>query len=186
MVPIFKKECPVFRFGYDEKEIDLLEYLGVISKVAHSDWASTHVYMKNKICVCTDFSTMLTDCQAYNYLLPSQKVICANGGKYFSNLELSDAYLQVDEKCSKLLSINTHKGLYKFNWLTSGIKLSPGIFQQVMDKMLSGLCFAIAYLDDILIKPENREQDIHHAKWGIQNKWTNICNIVQDLPVTLD
>ena len=61
---------------------------------------------------------------------------------------------QVDEESSKLLTVNAHKGLDKFNCLFFGIKVAPSIFQQIIDKMLSGLDFAQAYLDDILIKSE--------------------------------
>ena len=81
----------------------------------------------------------------------------------FSKLDLSEAYRQipVDETCAEILTINTHKGLFKFHRLPFGIKVAPAIFQHVMDIMLSGLDFAIAYLDDIYIyfflsaKPEN-------------------------------
>ena len=70
----------------------------------------------------------------------------------------------MDEKCAKLLTINTYKGLYQFNRLPFGIKVAPGIFQQLVDNMLSDLDFAIAYLDDILIKNESREEHTEHVK----------------------
>ena len=42
-----------------------------------------------------------------------------NGRRIFSKLDLSEAYLQipVEEKCAELLTINTHRGLYKVNRL---------------------------------------------------------------------
>ena len=72
---------------------------------------------------------------------------------------MSEAYLQipVEEKCAELLSINTHRGLYKINRLQYGIKVAPTIFQKIMDTMLADLDFATAYLDDILIKSKNGE-----------------------------
>ena len=84
--------------------------------------------------------------------------------KIFSKSDLSDAYLQVkvEEECSKLLTINTHKGLYEFNWLPFGLKVSPNIFQQIMDTMLAGLDFATAYFDDILIKSKDRKTHFEH------------------------
>ena len=36
-----------------------------------------------------------------------------------------------------------------------GLKVAPSLFQQIMDTMLSGLEYAMVYLDDILIKSEN-------------------------------
>ena len=77
-----------------------------------------------------------------------------NGRQIFSKLDLSEVYLQipVEEKCAELLTINTHRGLYKINRLHYGIMVAPTIFQKVMDTMLADLDFTTAYLDDILIK----------------------------------
>ena len=88
----------------------------------------------NKIWMCADFSTVLSAClRDHTYSLPSPEDIFAslNGGKIFSKLDLSDVYLQVKvkEECSKLLTINTHKGLYEFNRLPFGLKVSSSIFQ---------------------------------------------------------
>ena len=56
-----------------------------------------------------------------------------------------------------------HKELYKFLRFPLGIKVAPVIFQQV-DTMLSGQDFAIAYLDDILIKSKTQEEHTRHVK----------------------
>ena len=47
--------------------------------------------------------------------------------------------------------------MYKLNRLTFGIEVTSAIVQQIMDTMLSGLDFAVTYLDDILLKIENSE-----------------------------
>ena len=80
-----------------------------------------------------DFSTGVNDCLKDNsYPLPSPEDIFTklNGGKVFSKIDLSDAYLQmeVDDECSKVLTINTHKGLYKLNRLPFGLKVAPSLF----------------------------------------------------------
>lgn len=102
----------------------------------------------------------------HHYTLPSPEEIFASfiNGKMFSKLDLSDKYLQilVDDKCLKLLTINTHREHYRFNRLTIGIKVASGIFNQVMDTILSGLQFITAYLDDILIKSKNKEEYRQH------------------------
>ena len=53
-----------------------------------------------------------------------------NGGKIFSKLDLSDAYLQVmvDEETSKLLTITARRGLYSFNRLPFGCKVAQSLF----------------------------------------------------------
>ena len=163
--PIFKRKRNVpFRvLEQIDKELEQLKNLGVISCIEFSEWAYPVVYVEkknNKIRMCADFSTGLNDClRDHTYTLPSPEDIFAslNEGKIFSKLDLSDAYLQVkvEDECSKLLTINTHNGLYKFNRLPFGLKVSPSIFLQIMDTMLAGLDFATAYLDDILIKSKD-------------------------------
>ena len=59
--------------------------------------------------------------------------------------------IPVEEVSLKLLCISTHHGLYKVERLPFGVNVAPAIFHQVMDTMLSGLDFAVAYLDDILM-----------------------------------
>ena len=72
--------------------------------------------------------------------------------------------MKIDDECSKVMTINTHKGLYKLNRFPFGLKVDPSLFQQVMDTMLAGLYFFIVYLDDILIKSENNNQHCDHIK----------------------
>ena len=102
----------------------------------------------------------------YHYPLPTPEEVFnkLNGGVVFFKVDLSDAYLQipVEEECSKLLCINTHRGIYKFERLAFGIKVATAIFQQVMDTMLSGLDFVCAYLDDIVIVSKSTEE--HHRQ----------------------
>ena len=83
----------------------------------------------------------------------------------FSKRDLSEVYLQVkvDEKCSKLLAINTHKELFKLNCLPFGVKVTPSLFQQVMDTMLVGLKFATVYLDDILLRSEKKKNSTENT-----------------------
>ena len=127
----------------------------------YSEWSALVVYVKkknSKIRVCVDYSTRLNDSfKILNYLLPSPENIFANlnGGKFFSKIDLSDAYFQieVDASCKKSLTINTHKGFYKFDRLPFGVKVVPNIFHQIMDAMLTG-----QDLDDILMKSKNRKE----------------------------
>ena len=84
-----------------------------------------------------DFSTGLNDVlQDHHYPLanPEKCFNKLNGGKFFSKIDLPDAYLQleVDEESSKYLCINTHKGLYKNNRMPFGVKVAPAIFRQVI------------------------------------------------------
>ena len=89
-----------------------------------------------------------------------------NRGKVFSKIDLSEAYLQVkvEEECTKYLTIHAHRGLYRLRRLPFGLKVAPSLFQQIMDTMLSDLEYAMAFLDDILIKSENFEEHKSHVQ----------------------
>lgn len=170
--PIFRKKrsIPFAALEKVDQELERLTKIGVISKTEYTDWSAPAVYVKKKsgdIRVCADFSTGLNDAiEEFHYPLPSPEEVFAklNGGKIFSKIDLSDAYLQVpmDNESAKILCINTHKGLYKYERLPFGVKTAPAIFQKIMDTMLSGLDFTIAYLDDILVKSESIEEHKHH------------------------
>ena len=71
----------------------------------------------------------------------------------FCKNDFSDEFLQleVDEDSKELLTINTHKGLFRYNRLPFRAKTAPSIFQQTMDAMLTGITGATAFLDDIIV-----------------------------------
>ncbi|KRY40653.1 Uncharacterized protein T01_3330 [Trichinella spiralis] len=109
-----------------------------------------------KIRICADFSIGLNDrlmVDSYPILRPENLYQALRGGKTFSKLDLSEAYLQVelDEESKRILVINTHKGLYHYNRLPFGVASAPAIFQKVMDTMLAGIPNVAAYLDDIIL-----------------------------------
>ena len=139
---------------------------GLLSKLEYSEWAAPTVYVKKKskeICICADFSTGLNaSLKDFNDPLPCLEDIFVklNGEKFFLKIDLSNTYLQipVEEVSSKLLCINTLRGSCKFECLSFGVKITPAIFHQMMDTMLSGLDFAVAYLDDILMQKHNQTQ----------------------------
>ncbi|XP_017484186.1 PREDICTED: uncharacterized protein K02A2.6-like [Rhagoletis zephyria] len=163
--PIFRPKRPVAYAIQHlvEEELQRLQDINVISPVSHSEWAAPIVVTKKSngsIRICADFSTGLNAAlEAYQYPLPLPEDIFSKlaNAKFFSHIDLSDAFLQieVDDKSKELLTINTHLGLFRYNRMIFGIKTFPAIFQQVMDKMLSGLDCAAAYIDDIFVSGRN-------------------------------
>ena len=170
--PVFKPKRNVPFSSKEGIEIELQRQQenGVVEKVDYSEWASPTVYVKkNKIQVCANFSTGLNDClRDHSYPIPSPEDIFTklNRGKILSKIDLSETYLQVkvSEKCSKYLCINTHLGLCRLKRLPFGLKVAPALFQQIMDMMLANLGFAIAYLDDILVKSKNVQEHKEHIR----------------------
>ena len=168
--PILKKKTKNPFLEQINEELDRLEKACILSKTDFSEWAALKVYVRKKshqIRVCTDFSTGLNQAlKDHHYPLPRPEEIFnkLNGSKIFSKIDLSGAYLQidVDENSSKLLCINTQRGLYKFNRLSFGVKVVPAIFQQAMDTILGDLDFTTAYLDDILITSKSVTEHRKH------------------------
>ena len=80
-------------------------------------------------------------------------------------LDLSAAYQQMalDEKSSKLVTINIHKGLFRYARLPFGVASAPAVFQRTMDILLQGIPQVICYLDDILITGKSDAE--HLATW---------------------
>ncbi|KAA3670143.1 uncharacterized protein DEA37_0006920 [Paragonimus westermani] len=155
-----------------EAELDRLEAIGVLSKVNYSSWAAPVVTVKKangSIRLWGDFSTGLNKAlQTHQYPLPVPEDLFTrlNGGKIFCKIDFSDAYLQVevDDSCKDLPTINTHRGLYRYNRLPFGVKCAAAIFQQIMDTMLSGLAFAVSYMDDIIFVSPSRDEHKTHSE----------------------
>ena len=107
-----------------ERELEKLQQLGVLSPVTWSEWVTLIVVVQKSdgsVRLCGDYMYKVTvnpKIQVERYPLPRIEDIFAtmNGGSVFSKIDLKQAYLQmeVEDECRKLLTINTHKGLYQF------------------------------------------------------------------------
>ena len=85
-----------------------------------------------------------------------------SGGKVFSKLDLSHAYLQLqlDESSQEFVTIYTHRGLYHYSRLPFGVGLTPAIFQHTMEMLLKGLPMVVVYLDDILVASKTEQEHL--------------------------
>lgn len=61
----------------------------------------------------------------------------------------------LDEKSQPYVKINTHLGLYLYTRLPFGVAAAPGVFQQIIDKMLDGLTQTGGILDDLIVTGQN-------------------------------
>lgn len=148
-----------------EEEILRGVHEGVYQATEYSDFAAPIVVVKKKsgkIRICGDYSTGLNDALEPNkFPLPTADQIftALTGCEIFSVIDLSDAFLQVplDVTASKLLTINTHLGLFNVTRLQPGVKTAPGIFQEITSKMLCGIK-AFAFIDDIVLGAKNADE----------------------------
>lgn len=142
-----------------EEELNNLEKQGIITPVQHARWAAPIVPVMKKngrVRICGDFKVTINqalDMDSYPIPRIEELFAALSGGKYFSQLDLSQAYLQLelDEASKELVTINTHKGLFQFNRLPFGVSAAPGIFQRTMETLLKGCPGVSIYIDDILV-----------------------------------
>ncbi|XP_037811622.1 uncharacterized protein K02A2.6-like [Lucilia sericata] len=185
-----------------ETELQRLEDAGIITPVDTSKWAAPIVVSRRngKTRICGDYSTGLNNMiepNQYPLSMPEEISHC-HDSTVFTHLDLSDAYLQVevDDESKDLLTVNTHKGLYKFNRLTPGIKSAPVAFQRIMNQLCAGINGAKAYIDDIMLStdasshgigaviyhtfPDNSIKAIHHVSRSLTPAEKNYSQIDKD------
>ena len=173
-VPKFHKHRPVpFAIKQAiEDELDRLEKAGIIEKVTHSQWASPIVPVPKgdgRIRLCGDYkATLNSSLEVDQYPLPRPEDIFASlaGGQKFTTLDLTNAYQQMklDLPSRELVTINTHRGLYRYTRLPFGVASAPALFQKTMDTVLQGLPHVACYIDDILITGENDQEHLQNVE----------------------
>ena len=142
-----------------EAELARLEEAKIISKVTHSDWAAPIVAVPKKdgkLRLCGDYKVTINpvlEVDQYPLPRPDDLFATLSGGKIFSKIDLSQAYQQMplDMKSRNLVTINTHRGLFRYNHLPFEVASAPAVFQRAMDTILQGIPNVICYIDDILV-----------------------------------
>ncbi|GFY30333.1 uncharacterized protein K02A2.6 [Trichonephila clavipes] len=159
--PIFcrVRTVPFALKGRVENEIDRLEKEGIIEKVDSSEWATPVVPVvksDGSIRLCADYSVTLNP----NLIVPQHPLPrldeifgSLNGGKQFTKLDFKHAYLQmkVHPDSQKLMTINTHKGLYICKRLMYGLNGAPAIWQRYVDGLFQGMDGVKVFRDDARI-----------------------------------
>ena len=96
--------------------------------------------------------------------MPRVKDILAKLGKakYFTMLDLRSGYhhTALDKQSIKKTAFCTPFGKYEYLKVPFGLAQAPSCFQKLMNKVLKGLNFAVAYLDDILIFSNTAEEHL--------------------------
>ncbi|PIK35586.1 hypothetical protein BSL78_27587 [Apostichopus japonicus] len=160
--------------------------LGVLEKVNYSNWAAPIVPVRkpdSSVRVCGDYKVTVNPClKIKEYPLPKANELFTklNGGEKFTKLDLTHAYqqVQIDESSRDYVCINTHLGLFRYTRLPFGIASATAIFQELMEKILSGLKGVVCYVDDLIVTGCNDKEHMENlhavltrlSEWGLRVK----------------
>ncbi|KAL5515075.1 hypothetical protein EMCRGX_G000193 [Ephydatia muelleri] len=154
--------------GRIEEELERLQRDGIIEPVKFSEWAAPVVPVlksDGSLRLCGDYKvTVNSVANVESYPLPRINDLLASltGGKVFSKLDLSHAYLQLplDEKSKEYVTITTHRGLFRYNRMPFGVASAPAIFQRTMERILQGIPHVHVYIDDILVADSTEKEHL--------------------------
>lgn len=110
-----------------------------------------------KLRFCVDFRRLNECVDLDGFKIPkiSELLSILRDQKYFTILDLTDAYFQIDIETNdkEKTTFSTGEALYQFTKMPQGFKNSPGIFQKEITLILRDLTPSkcIAYVDDIMI-----------------------------------
>ena len=80
------------------------------------------------------------------------------------NLRLGYHHIALDKDAIKMTACVTPLGEYKYLKVPFGLAQAPTYFQNVMNNVLNGQNFMLAYLDDVIIFSETAEQHLKHIQ----------------------
>ena len=132
---------------------------GILEPVIFCPWGTPVVPICKKdgsIRLCGDYKvTVNRKTITETYPLPRMEDLLASlaGGTAFSKLDLIQAYQQLvfDDEFKDMVTINTHRGLYRVNRLPFRVASAPSLFQHIIENLLRGIPGVLIYIDDILV-----------------------------------
>ena len=151
-----------------EAEYNRLESEGIVERVEFSEWATPMVHVPKADGTtrsCGDYAVTVNPqlhVPQYPIPIPEDVFLKMRGGQRFTKLDLKSAYQQLplDPESQQFITINTHRGLYRYKRLPFGIASSPALFQRTMDIILQGLDHVASIQDDILITGKDDDEHI--------------------------
>jgi len=155
-----------------EEELSRLQRDGIIEPVEFSEWATPIVPVKKKdgtVRICGDYKTTLNKA-THNDKYPIPRIedlaYALSGGEKFSKIDFSHAYtqLQLDDASKDLTTINTHKGLFRYQRLCFGVASAPGIFQRTLESVFRDVPNCVNYLDDLYVTGKDDAEHLENLQ----------------------
>ena len=163
-----------------EKELKELQELGII-RPSVSPWAAATVLVKKpdgSWRFCVDYRELNKVTIRDSYPLPrvDDYLHAVEGNIWFSIMDLTSGFFQIPvhpDDIQKTAFI-THAGLFEFTRLPMGSKISPPVFQRVMDMAFAGMKWRniLVYVDDVLVMSptfDKHLEDLEEAFKRLEN-----------------
>lgn len=140
------------------QELDKLLRLGIIEKGGYSNWASPIIMLKKKdgsYRIVADFRYLNSQSETMNYPLNNidELLDTLNKAYWMTTFDLRSGFFQanISRESQPLTTVVCPLGDYFFKKLPMGIKTSPSVFSQMMEKCFHDLINScvIIYLDDV-------------------------------------
>ena len=146
-----------------------------------SPWASPVVMVRKQDGThrfCVDFRELNSVTKADTFPLPRIDDLLDQLGaaKYFSTLDLASGYWQMrmhPDSVEKTVFV-TPQGLHEFRVMSFGLTNAPGVFQRLMERVLSGLNpedwpdYVVVYIDNVLVFSRTIDDHLEHLSRVIQ------------------
>ena len=151
-----------------EAECNRLESEGIVERVEFSESATPIVHVPKADGTtrsCDDYPvTANPQLHVPQYPIPllEDVFLKLRGGKRFTKFDLKSAYQQLplDPESQQFVTINTHRGLYRYKRLPFGIASSLALFQRTMDIIPQGLDHVVSIQDGILTTGKDEDEHI--------------------------
>ncbi|XP_073803353.1 uncharacterized protein isoform X2 [Danio rerio] len=153
-----------------KEEVEMMLHLGIIEP-SHSEWCHPVVLVPKKdgsIRFCIDFRYLNSVSKFDSYPTPriSDLIDRLGQAQYITTMDLSKGYWQISLTLSSrpLTAFRTPWGLFHFKVLPFGLHGAGATFQRLMDKVLHGLTFAAAYIDDIVVYSNTWDEHVQNLQ----------------------
>ena len=149
------------------KELKKLSEQDIIEKVVDqpTPWVSPIVCIPKKdggTSTCVDMRKPNSAIKRERHIMPTLNDLKAavNGAKYFSKIDLKQAYHQVElePECRFITTFSTHEEIYQYEWLNYGTSSAVEVFQNILQRNLSDIPSVKNIADDIIIFGKDRKE----------------------------